>query len=32
VHLCYASGGPMALAATLIGASGDCMKQQARRY
>ena len=30
VHLCYASGGPMALAATLIGSSGDCMLQQVR--
>jgi hypothetical protein len=28
VHLCYASGGPMNLAATLIGSSGDCLKQQ----
>jgi len=30
IHLCYASSGPMALAATLIGSSGDCMQQQVR--
>jgi len=29
VHQCYASEGPMKLAATLLGASGDCMKQAA---
>lgn len=29
VHTCYASEGPMNLAATLIGASGDCLKQVA---
>lgn len=27
VHQCYASNGPMKLAATLIGASGDCLAQ-----
>merc|ERR1711994_355634 len=27
VHYCYASEGPMKLAATLLGASGDCLKQ-----
>mmetsp|Transcript_85463 Transcript_85463/g.236829 ORF Transcript_85463/g.236829 Transcript_85463/m.236829 type:complete len:432 (-) Transcript_85463:55-1350(-) len=27
VHTCYASDGPMKLAATLIGASGDCLQQ-----
>mmetsp|Transcript_156936 Transcript_156936/g.481382 ORF Transcript_156936/g.481382 Transcript_156936/m.481382 type:complete len:428 (-) Transcript_156936:61-1344(-) len=27
VHTCYASDGPIKLAATLIGGSGDCLKQ-----
>jgi len=27
VHQCYASNGPIKLAATLIGGSGDCLKQ-----
>ena len=27
VHLCYASDGPMRLAASLLGASGDCLQQ-----
>jgi hypothetical protein len=27
VHQCYASEGPMKLAATLVGASGDCLAQ-----
>ncbi|KNC84787.1 hypothetical protein, variant [Sphaeroforma arctica JP610] len=27
VHTCYATEGPMALAATLLGASGDCLTQ-----
>lgn len=27
VHQCYASNGPMKLAATLLGASGDCLQQ-----
>jgi len=27
VHACYASDGPIKLAATLLGASGDCLKQ-----
>jgi hypothetical protein len=27
VHQCYASDGPMKLAATLLGASGDCLQQ-----
>ena len=27
VHMCYASDGPMKLAATLLGKSGDCMEQ-----
>mmetsp|Transcript_54361 Transcript_54361/g.101942 ORF Transcript_54361/g.101942 Transcript_54361/m.101942 type:complete len:437 (+) Transcript_54361:121-1431(+) len=27
VHQCYASNGPMKLAATLLGGSGDCLKQ-----
>jgi len=27
VHTCYASDGPIKLAATLIGASGDCLQQ-----
>lgn len=27
VHQCYASNGPMKLAATLMGASGDCLQQ-----
>jgi len=29
VHQCYASNGPIKLAATLIGGSGDCLKQVA---
>lgn len=29
VHQCYASDGPIKLAASLMGASGDCMKQAA---
>lgn len=29
VHQCYASDGPIKLAASLLGASGDCMKQAA---
>mmetsp|Transcript_30897 Transcript_30897/g.67676 ORF Transcript_30897/g.67676 Transcript_30897/m.67676 type:complete len:430 (-) Transcript_30897:90-1379(-) len=29
VHQCYATDGPIKLAATLLGASGDCMKQSA---
>lgn len=29
VHLCYATEGPMDLAATLIGGSGDCLDQSA---
>jgi len=29
VHTCYASDGPIKLAATLIGGSGDCLKQVA---
>jgi hypothetical protein len=27
IHQCYASNGPMKLAATLLGASGDCLQQ-----
>jgi len=29
VHQCYATDGPIKLAATLLGASGDCLKQSA---
>jgi len=29
IHLCYASEGPMKLAASLMGGSGDCLKQSA---